>query len=173
MTPSIYFLSVLAHILAAVVWIGGMLFLVLVVVPALQRGVPPATRSAIIRDAGRRFRLVGWICLVVLAATGLANLAARGVSLAVARRPEFWETPFGGLLAVKLVLVAATLILSAAHDFWIGPRASRLLLSNPVPPSAARWRSAASLAGRLNLLLALAILALAIGLVRGWPWRGS
>ena len=51
----LYQLSVFLHILSAIVWIGGMLFLPLVVVPA-TRGLPSAERAALFGVVGRRFR---------------------------------------------------------------------------------------------------------------------
>jgi uncharacterized membrane protein len=61
----VYQLSVFLHILSAIVWIGGILFLALVVVPAM-RGLPPAERAALSGAVGRRFRTVGWACIGVV-----------------------------------------------------------------------------------------------------------
>ena len=58
----LYHLSVFLHILSAIIWIGGMLFLALVVVPT-TRGLPPSERAALFGAVGRRFRRVGWICI--------------------------------------------------------------------------------------------------------------
>ncbi len=65
---SLYLLSVWVHILAATVWIGGMLFLVLVVVPWLRKGTR-SDAAVLLRETGERFRNVGWICFVVLLIT--------------------------------------------------------------------------------------------------------
>lgn len=170
MHHTLYVLSVLLHILAAVTWIGGMLFLVLVVVPATRRLDAPGVAVALIRDTGRRFRTVGWICLVVLAGTGVTNLLLRGVGPSMWTDAAFWSGPFGQTLAWKLVLVAVIWMLSAVHDFWIGPQASERLRARPDDEAALRFRAFASWMGRLNLLLSLAVLALAVMLVRGRPW---
>lgn len=55
---------------------------------------------------------------------------------------------------------------SAFHDFYLGPRAARLLKADD--PGAESMRRVASYAGRVTLLLSLIILALAVLLVRGW-----
>lgn len=169
MHHGLYILSVVIHLLAAVTWIGGMLFLVLVVVPSARR-LPPDTAVALIRDSGRRFRVVGWICLALLAATGTTNLLLRGIPPALWIDPVFWSGPFGQTLAWKLLLVGAIWALSAVHDFWIGPQASERLRAAPRDPAALRFRALASWLGRLNLLLSLAVLALGVMLVRGRPW---
>ena len=73
-----YQLGVLVHLLAAIVWVGGMLFLALVVVPATRR-LPAVERASLFDLVGRRFRAVGWACVALLLATGLVNLSYRGV----------------------------------------------------------------------------------------------
>ena len=55
---ALYLLSVWIHILAATVWIGGMSFLVLVVVPWLRRG-GRVEAAVFLRETGERFRNVG------------------------------------------------------------------------------------------------------------------
>jgi len=79
----------------------------------------------------------------------------------------WWATPFGRLLAHKLALVVLVLALSAVHDFIVGPRAAALMRDDPGSPGALAWRRAASWMGRVNLLLALAVLAIAVALVCG------
>ena len=87
---ALYLLSVWLHILAATVWIGGMSFLVLVVVPWLRRG-GRVEAAAFLRETGERFRNVGWSCFLLLAATGTFNLWVRGVRLSDFGRAE-WLT---------------------------------------------------------------------------------
>ena len=168
MSPKLlYYASVWLHILAAALWAGGMLFLVAVIVPLLRT---PALRDqavVLVQALGERFRAVGWIALLVLVATGTINAAFHAASPAALADAAFWATPFGTLLRRKLELVGVILVLSAIHDFVVGPRASRLLLAEPGSPRALRWRSAASWMGRINLRLALVVIALAVALARG------
>jgi len=88
-----YQLSVYVHLLAAIVWIGGMLFLALAVVP-VTRGLPAPERGALVGALGRRFRPVGWACIVLLLATGVVNAAFRGVT---------WDTVASGLPRLKRI----------------------------------------------------------------------
>lgn len=170
MHPRLYLLSVLVHVLAAMTWIGGMAFLVLVVVPVTRRLPDRRLAVRLIRDTGRRFRTVGWACLLVLLATGVTNLLLRGIGPSLWVRPDFWAGPFGQTLAWKLVFVGAIGLLSLVHDFLVGPRASERLDRDPADPAAQRLRRTAAWMGRLNLLLSLIVLAFALMLVRGRPW---
>jgi len=169
MAHLLYLLSMWLHILAAAAWIGGMLFLVLVIVPLLRRPELRAQAAQLVRQTGRRFRTVGWAALWILLLTGTFNLLYRGIGLEALARLEFWQGPFGRALAIKLALVAVVLLLSGVHDFFVGPRATEAWQSDPGSARALRLRRSASWMGRLNLLLALVIVAMAVILVRGWP----
>ena len=185
----LYQVSVFLHIVSAIIWVGGMLFLALVVVPA-TRTVPAAERAALFGVLGRRFRTVGWACIATLLVTGTINLTYRGVTLENLFARELWASSFGAALALKLGVVALLLALSVYHDFVIGPRSVRALARHPgaglqagpgAPPAVAapspagpsaeaqRLRRRASLVGRAEAILALAAVALGIMLVRGVP----
>ena len=164
---ALYLASVTVHILAAALWAGGMLFLVLVIVPLLRTPVLRERAVGLLAALGLRFRSVGWWSLVVLLGTGTVNAAFRAPSPDALLGAAWWGTPFGRLLAQKLVLVTAILALSAVHDFVVGPRASALLAAAPGSPRAVRWQHAARWMGRVNLLLAIAVIAMAVALARG------
>jgi putative copper export protein len=131
------------HLAAALTWVGGMLFVALVLVPVSRRLEDPLLRRRLMHDAGVRFRAVGWVAMGVLVATGLVNIWLRPELLTLGR---FW---------VKVGLVALAIVLSALHDFVLGPRASR----PDAPPSA---RPAASWVARMNLVLVLGIVYLGL-----------
>ena len=164
-----YLLSVWLHILAAVIWIGGMVFLALVLIPVTRQPEYRDVAVSFIRRTGVRFRWVGWGCLGLLLLSGTFNLAYRGFGWADLGSGRVFQGPFGRILEVKLVLVAVILLASAWHDFVIGPRATALWQVNPASPKAGRARRQASWLGRINLLLALIVVALGMVLVRGGP----
>jgi putative copper export protein len=69
-----YVTSVYLHILAAATWVGGIIFLVAVVVPSLKH-VDRAAAAPMLRATVFRFRALGWVAFAVLLATGLYNLS--------------------------------------------------------------------------------------------------
>jgi putative copper export protein len=133
-----------AHVIAATAWIGGMLFIALVVVPVV-RSEDPARRARLVRAIGRRFRAVAWVAIGLLVASGLVNLWAR---------PYLLESP---RFLVKLALVLVAIGLAVAHDFVLGPRAG-----DPGAPPELRVR--ASWLARVNLVVALAVVFLGLAL---------
>lgn len=167
MMRSLYLLSVWTHILAMAVWLGGMIFMALVLVPVVRRTEYQGLAAGLIHWTGRRFRWIGWICLILLVLTGAFNLAYRGYGWSDFWDGALWQGPFGRTLAVKLFLVAVVFALSAVHDFVIGPRTTALMERDPTAEHTRRMRRATGWFGRANLLLALIIVMLGVMLVRG------
>jgi putative copper export protein len=156
---ALYLLSVYLHIFSAVVWIGGIAFLVFVVVPWLRAGNQDVA-TKFLRDTGLRFRKIGWTCFAVLVATGTFNLWMRNVRLSSFVDPDWTGSAFGRTVMTKLAVFGAVLATSLVHDFFVGPRAT-------LDPT---LRKRAALLGRVNAIFALVILALAVMIVRGTPW---
>jgi putative copper resistance protein D len=132
------------HILAALTWIGGMLFIALVLVPVTRR-FEPGLRTRLVQETGVRFRAVGWMAIAVLVISGLLNLWLRPELLSAPR--FYW----------KVSIVVATLALSAVHDFVLGPRAGR-------PGADPGLRARASWVARFNVVLVLVVVALGLAL---------
>ena len=165
-----YLTLVWLHITAAAVWIGGMVFIALVLVPATRQPEHRSIAASLIHWTGARFRWVGWVCLVLLVLTGFINLDQRGFEWADLWSKWLWEEPLVRVVGIKLFLVGLILLLSILHDFVIGPHATSLWQSNPTLPEAMRLRRQASWIGRINLLLALIAVALGVMLSRGSLW---
>jgi copper resistance protein D len=160
----LYLTSVTLHVLAALLWLGGMFFLALVGAPVLRLVEPSELRARLFDELGRRFRTVGWAAVGVLLATGALILRARGLlAWPVLGHVAFWRTGFGTALAIKLVAVAILLVLQAIHDFIHGPQASRV---PPGSPEALALRRKAALLARLNALVALVVVVAAVRLPR-------
>ena len=149
------------HLLAAVAWIGGMLFLSVVLVPVLKRESFASQRALLFRTTARRFRAVVWGAIAVLLFTGPLLLHQRGIPIA---DPSEWPM----VLATKLGLVTILLLLTLTHDLILGPRMVKILQL----PSESRSRFDHALVlwspwvARLSLLFALGVLFAAVVLVR-------
>jgi copper resistance protein D len=160
---TLYHLSVTLHVLAAMLWLGGMLFLAAVGAPVLRQVEPPALRAQLFRTLGQQFRTVGWIAILTLVVTGVGNLYFKGLLPALAQ-PGFWSLPFGRMLRLKLSAVVVMLTLQALHDFRDGPRASRV---QPGSAEALRFRQRAARFARVNALLGILLIYFAVRLARG------
>ena len=156
-----YSMLVILHILAAVSWVGGMIFLSLVLAPLVRSRKAVPEFMALFRSAALRFRPIVWVAMAILVMTGPMLLSLRGVAVA---SPSSWP----GIVIVKLTLVVLLLLLTLLHDLVLGPQVSRV---SAIPESqrtageqvvfkTARWLP------RLSLLIALAVVMTAAMLAR-------
>lgn len=160
-----YHLNVTLHLLAALLWVGGMFFVAVVGAPVIREVDSPRLRARLFQRLGVRFRTVGWICIGLLLVTGVANLHFRGLLEArVLGAPEFWDSRYGVALGWKLGAVTAMILVSALHDFWLGPAAGDARRGSV---EAERMRSAASWLARINALLGVVVVVAAVRLARG------
>lgn len=160
-TPAMMVLLVWLHMLAAVSWIGGMIFLSLVMVPLVRSGKPAPEFMASFRSAARRFRVVVWGAIALLLGTGPVLLHQRGLSF-------FDPTGWPHVLRIKLGLVGALILLTVAHDLLL---ASQVRKISAIPEGArSSWERMivciSSWVPRVALLLALSVLAAAVMLAR-------
>lgn len=162
---SAYYINVTIHVLAALLWLGGMFFLAAVGAPVLRKVEPPELRAALFRKLGEQFRKVGWIAIAVLIITGLLNLYFRDMlSMRVLGSSEFWGTRFGTALAWKVGAVTAMLVVQGIHDFSVGPAASRAAADSLKLPV---LRRRAALLARLSAILGIIVVIAAVRLARG------
>jgi uncharacterized membrane protein len=161
-----YYVNVTVHVLAAMLWLGGMFFLGVVGAPVLRAVEPPALRQQLFQQLGMRARSLGWWAIVILLITGTLNVYFRGWLHwnGVLGEPVFWRTTTGVALAVKLSAVATMVLVSAIHDFVLGPMAGRMKAGSP---EAIAFRRRAALLARANALLGIIIVVAAVRLARG------
>lgn len=149
------------HVLAAVTWVGGMIFLSLILAPLVRSRKAAPEFMALFRSAALRFRPIVWVAMVILLSTGPMLLSRRGIHVT---DPASWP----GIVTVKLALVSLLLFLTLLHDLLLGPMVSRV---SAIPESqrtsgeqmvfkTARWLP------RVSLLLALGVVIVAAVLAR-------
>ena len=64
------------HMLATVVWIGGLVSLVIIVLPVARRTLKPDLFAQFLAGIQRRLDPLGWLSLSVLLVTGLIQMSA-------------------------------------------------------------------------------------------------
>ncbi len=143
------------------VWIGGMLFLTLVLVPVMRHPLFLSQRGALFRAVALRFRTIVWAAMAVLVTTGPVLMSRRVASLP---DPSSWPA----ILKLKLALVATMIGVTMLHDFWLGPMVSRMkqAAAQGSQPSRRVLVGMAPWIARLGLVLGLAVLFAAVALVR-------
>ena len=114
LTPSV--LLDWSHVLAASLWIGGLVALAIVV---FRAGV--VARHGVVARIGARFsRLAAWPLAAVIV-TGAYNAWVQLPDVAA-----LWNTPYGRILLAKLILVVALVALGAINRYALLPRLTRM-----------------------------------------------
>lgn len=147
------------HIAAAMFWVGGQLFLALVLGPVARRQLAPPHRMPLTLAVAQRFKRFSHGALALLLLTGLYHI--RYVFLSSAQ--SFLETSYGRLFAIKMGLLALSLVLGVLHDRTWGPTMSRL----SDRPDSPEFKSAARqmiVWARIHIAVTLAVVACAAGL---------
>ncbi len=152
-----YLISVFIHVLCGAFWIGGMLFLPLVILPGIKHH---PDRISILYKSGIKYRFYGWIALLGLMLSGLLNIHLKGFPLTWA---FFTKNYYGNLVSYKIIFFICILLISALHDLFIGKKAIEEMQQsdNNEFKLFARW------SGRINLILSLIIAFLGVALSRG------
>jgi putative copper resistance protein D len=105
------------HLLAAGLWLGGLVPLAWLLRRAQTRETVVIT---LVRDAVGRFSHMGYFAVGLLAVTGMVNAA-----FVIGGFAEVFGTPYGRLLAIKITLFLAIVVVALTNRFRLAPRISR------------------------------------------------
>ena len=145
------------HLAAAIALIGGLMFSQFVLAPAARDASSDSRSRDVVRLAGRRFRTIAWVSLIILILTGAYQMLNESGSARI-------ETVWGVVLMLKLFLFAIAFGLLLIHDFIIDPYAPSSQdtappASSPTVPTRADTLQKAVIAMTLAVLLVAAYLA--------------
>lgn len=158
----LYRVAVVVHVLSAVIWVGGVLFMGMIAVPTAKK-LDDKLRRQLLDELGRRFRPVGWTALGLLVTTGLYLMWHWGARIETVLDLSFFEHAHTRTLGYKLLLVIAMIGVSALHDFWLGPRATEPDRTDEEVEQDRRW---ASILGRITGVLVILIVIFAVFVTR-------
>ena len=150
LTGAIHRLADALHMIAAALWFGAIAAFLILLRPG--DGIAEE-RLALTARSLNRFARTGTVCVLLIAATGLINaqiiVGANNIGRALA-------SPYGQLLAIKLLFFALMLALAAANRWRLTPALSSALVEGD--PAAALRAMRRSLA--IEILAATGILGL-------------
>ena len=107
----------MVHLLAAGLWLGGLVPLAWLLARAQSRG---EAWMSVARDVVPRFSQMGYAAVALLAATGAVNAL-----LLVGNAEALVGTPYGRLLSLKILLFLAMVAVALSNRFRLLPRLQR------------------------------------------------
>jgi copper resistance protein D len=147
-----------AHLLAASIWVGGSIFIGIVLAPLLKTISDSIEgRLSIMIRVGRKFNKIGIPSLIVLIITGIYN------SVGFIVKPSMlFSTNYGIILLIKIILVIILIITFAIHVRLIRSEVERKIESKQLSGEfLQKLRSKIIMLGKLTVILSLAILLMA------------
>ena len=147
-----------AHLIAASIWVGGSIFIGIVLAPLLKTFSDSIEgRLSIMIRVGRKFNKIGVPSLIVLIVTGIYNSIGF-----IAKPAMILSTTYGIILFIKIILVIILLITFAIHVRLIRSEIERKIESKQLSGEfLQKLRSKIITLGRLTVILSLAILLMA------------
>lgn len=105
------------HLVATVTWIGGMIFLHYILMPA-QKDIKPEEGGKLFGIVAKRFTIAAWSSTIVLIVTGLIKAPSDALF--------DLSTHFSLWLAIKHLLIVLMIIGGLLITFGLAPKMSRL-----------------------------------------------
>ncbi|GER80266.1 MAG: hypothetical protein DYG87_09635 [Anaerolineae bacterium CFX3] len=112
------------HMLATVTWIGGIVSISILVLPAARKSLSPAEQLAFIESMQKRLEPLAWFSLGLLIVTGLFQLSANS------HYNGFFDvsTQWSLAILVKHGLVAVMVVVSAVQTWEVLPAIRRTMM---------------------------------------------
>lgn len=126
MEKVLHTISAILHILAAVTWIGSMIYSQYAIMPALKP-LGPTKAHAVNGLATKSFSGLTWASLVVLLATGIYATVGKWDELT-----PLTTEPAGITWLIKMALVAVLTVILLFQFYQYGPRMKQLI--SPATP---------------------------------------
>ena len=151
------------HLTVAVIWLGGMFFMTLVLLPMWHSTSSPKEFSGIIERTVKRFQTISWEAVGIIFLTGIFNLTNAGL----AREFNFSAT-YLHIIIAKLLLLVAIVANQSFQSYSILPKlASAPSWDDKLPANSDsfdRLRKKTMFLSILNLILAGSVIYLGLGL---------
>ncbi len=147
-----------AHLVAASIWVGGSIFIGIVLAPLLKTMSDSIEgRLSIMIRVGRKFNKIAVPSLIILIASGLYNSGGY-----LSKPSLFLSTNYGLVLMVKIVLVIILIITFVIHVRLIRTEVEKNIESNELSADALqKLRSKIISLGRITVIVSVGILLMA------------
>lgn len=139
------------HLLATAIWIGGAVFIQLILQPSLKL-IDPQQSGKLFGVAVKRFSITSWICLGVLAVTGYIKTPERML--------YDFSYSLGMFLAVKHTTIILVILVGLVMAFHVVPKLRKFTPKPGEAPSAdfLRYQKRFGALAKVTIVLGLFVL---------------
>lgn len=161
MTTPVWALSIAywLHMLATVLWIGGLAALSLIVLPAARKALDPSAYADLLAAFQKRLDPLGWFSVIVLLASGMLQMSSNPNYEGFLSIQGLWA----GSILIKHLLFGLMVLVSAYITWGLLPALRRAALLRAKDPNAQGLQTLHKREVwllRLNLILGVLVLLL-------------
>ncbi len=117
------------HLMATVIWIGGMSTNILLLLPSAKEVLEPPLAGKLIGAVMKRYRIIVYISIIVLVASGMSITFLSEEYLGAMQFSNLWNQ----VMLIKHIFVAVLIILAIYAFEVVAPKVSRLAAKGPSP----------------------------------------
>ena len=146
------------HITSAAIWVGGSLFIGAVFAPILKKtSMSVEERLQLMIKVGRRFNKIAVPALIILIVTGMYQ-----AHLVLQKSDILYDTSYGNILIIKIILVVALIVTYAVHVRIIRKDVEDQIITNQISEhQLQKLRKKIIILGEITVVLSVIILFLA------------
>ena len=146
------------HITSAAIWVGGSFFFGVVFAPILKKmSLSVEERLHLMIKVGRRFNKIAVPALITLIVTGMYQ-----AHLVLQKSEILYDTSYGNVLIIKMILVAGLIATYAIHVRIIRKDIEDQIAANQIPEAQLqKLRKKIIILGEITVVLSVIILFLA------------
>jgi len=137
------------HLIATVAWIGGMIFMNLILMPS-QAAIAPQERGKLVGAVAKKFSILAWISVIILLVTGIIKTPS-GMMFNQ-------DSNFGLWLTIKHVIIILMIIIGLYISLGLAPKLNKLIPKSGEQPSAEFVKTQ-------NMLKTLAVVNMTFGIL--------
>ncbi len=125
-TPPVWALALTfwLHFLATVAWVGSVIAISVLILPAARQSLRPVEQLALLSAIQKRLEPLAWFCLGLLIATGLFQLSANPHYNGFLNTSNQWSIA----ILIKHVLVIVMIVVTAIQTWEVLPAIRRALM---------------------------------------------
>jgi uncharacterized membrane protein len=157
------------HLLATIIWIGGLAALSIFIIPVARRSLDPQAYGSFFIHLQRRLDPLGWFCILLLTGTGLIQMSINPNYQGILTIENRWSLAIFAKHLVVLLMVGG----SAIMTWGLMPRLQRSALQKKLAENVEFEKDESGLDDerigrqenlllRLNLVLGVLVLALTV-----------
>ena len=139
------------HILAATSWVGGIIYMVLVLLPSLG-AIEPTSAGLLMGELSKRFTRIAWTSIILLIISG-------GMRIQPGTLFDF-SSQYGTFFTIKLSSVLLMILIALYITFALYPKARKLAPTPGEEPSEefVRLQGRLPLLAKINVILGILVI---------------